>query len=148
MKVILKQDYEKLGKIGEAVNVKDGYAVNFLFPNNIAMRATEGNLKVLEGLKKQHAVKLAKETADAEQLAGLLVNTTLEIKVKTSDDEKIYGSVNPQIISEALAEKGFNLDKKHIILEEPIKQLGIYTVDVKLTNNVKTTVNVSIVKEQ
>ena len=148
MKVILKQDYEKLGKIGEAVNVKDGYATNFLFPNNIAMRATKGNLKVLEGLKKQHSVKLAKETADAQQLAGLLEKTTLEIKVKASDDEKIYGSVNAQIISEALIEKGYNVDKKHIILEEPIKQLGIYTVDVKLINNVKTTVQVSIVKEQ
>jgi large subunit ribosomal protein L9 len=148
MKVILKQDYEKLGKIGDAVNVKDGYAVNYLFPNNIAMRATEGNLKVLEGLKKQHAVKIAKETADAQQLAGLLEQLTLDIKAKASDDENIYGSVNAQIISEALAEKGYNVDKKHIILEEPIKQLGIYTVDVKLSNSVKTTLKVSIVKEQ
>lgn len=148
MKVILKQDYEKLGKIGDAVNVKDGYAVNYLFPNNIAMRATEGNLKVLEGLKKQHAVKIAKETADAQQLAGLLEQLTLDIKAKASDDEKIYGSVNAQIISEALTEKGYNVDKKHIILEEPIKQLGIYTVEVKLTNSVKTTLKVSIVKEQ
>ncbi len=147
MKVILKRDYEKLGKIGDAVNVKDGYAVNFLFPNDIAMKATEGNLKVLEVLKKQHETKLAKEAADAEQVAALLRKTALEIKVKASDDDKIYGSVNSQVISDALTEKGFNLDKRHIVLEEPIKQLGDYTVDIKLANNITATITISIVKE-
>jgi large subunit ribosomal protein L9 len=128
MKVILKQDFEKLGKIGDTVLVKDGYAMNFLIPNNIAMRATSSNLRVLDELKKQKENKLKKEVAEAEKLAAELGKLTLEIKANAGEDEKIFGSVTQQIISEALVQKGFNIDKKHIELEEPIKKLGIFTV--------------------
>jgi large subunit ribosomal protein L9 len=148
MKVILKQDNDKLGKTGDAVTVKDGYALNYLIPNNIAMKATEGNLKVLEEIKKQRDKKLKKEIADAETLSAELGKLTLEIKANAGEDEKIFGSVTAQIISEALAEKGFTVDKKHIELEEPIKKLGIFTVEVKLHNNVKTSIKVWVVKEQ
>jgi len=148
MKVILKQDNDKLGKTGDTVTVKDGYALNFLIPNNIAMKATEGNLKVLEEIKKQRENKLKKEIADAEKLSAELGKLTLEIKANAGEDEKIFGSVTAQIISDALVEKGYNIDKKHIEMEEPIKKLGIFTVEVKLHNNVKTSIKVWIVKDQ
>lgn len=148
MKVILKQDFEKLGKIGDTVSVKDGYAMNFLIPNHIAMKATSSNLKVLEELKKQKENKLKKEITEAEKLAAELEKQTLEIKANAGEDEKIFGSVTAQIISEALIQKGFNIDKKHIVLEEPIKKLGIFTVEIKLHNNVKTTIKVWIIKDQ
>ena len=148
MKVILKQDNDKLGKTGDAVTVKDGYALNYLIPNNIAMKATKGNLKVLEEIKKQTEKKQKKEITDAETLASELEKLTLEIKAKAGEDEKIFGSVTQQIISEALVQKGFNIDKKHIVLEEPIKKLGIFTIEIKLHNNVKTTIKVWVVKDQ
>jgi large subunit ribosomal protein L9 len=147
MKVILKQDYEKLGHIGDSVTVKDGYAMNYLIPNNIAMKATESNLRVLEELKKQKSKKVQKEIADAETLAAELQKLTLEIKVKAGEEDRIYGSVNSQMISDKLVESGFNVDKKHVILEEPIKELGIFTVELKLNNNVKSTIKVHVDKE-
>ena len=147
MKVILKQDYEKLGRIGDSVTVKDGYAMNYLIPNNIAMKATESNLRVLEELKKQKAKKVQKEIADAETLAAELQKLTLEIKVKAGEEERIYGSVNSQMISDKLVESGFNVDKKHVMLEEPSKELGIFTVELKLNNNVKSTIKVHVDKE-
>ncbi len=148
MKVILKQDNDKLGKTGDTVTVKDGYALNFLIPNNIAMKATEGNLKVLGEIKKQRENKLKKEIAEAEVLSAELGKLTLEIKAHAGEDEKIFGSVNAQIISDALVQKGYSIDKKHIELEEPIKKLGIFTVEVKLHNNVKTSIKVWVVKDQ
>ncbi len=148
MKVILKQDNDKLGKTGDTITVKDGYALNFLIPNNIAMRATTGNLKVLDEIKNQRENKLKKEIAEAEKISAELGKITLEIKANAGEDEKIFGSITAQIISEALAEKGYNIDKKNIELEEPIKKLGIFTVEVKLHNNVKTSIKVWVVKDQ
>jgi large subunit ribosomal protein L9 len=148
MKVILKQDFQKLGKIGDSINVKDGYAMNYLIPNNIAMKATASNLKVLEEIKRNRELKLKKETADAEQFSAQLANLTLEIKAKAGDDEKIFGSITAQIISDTLNEKGFKIDKKQIELEEPIRQIGIFPVNIKLTNNVKASLKVWIIKEQ
>jgi large subunit ribosomal protein L9 len=148
MKVILKQDYEKLGRVGDTVNVKDGYAMNFLIPHNIAMKATSSNLKVLEELKARREIKLNKETTDARTLAAELEKLTLEIKMKAGEEDRTFGSVTSQLISDALAEKGFKVDKKFIHLEEPIKHLGIFTVDIKLVNNVKSSVKVWVVKDQ
>jgi len=148
MKVILKQDHQKLGKIGETITVKDGYAMNYLIPNKIAMKATDSNLKVLEEIKKQHESKLKKDTLDAQKLSEELQKVTLEIKMKAGDEERIFGSVTAQTISDALAEKGYSIDKKLIHLDEPLKHLGIFTVDVKLINNVKTSIKVWIVKDQ
>lgn len=147
MKVILKQDHSTLGKIGEIVSVKDGYAMNFLIPNHIAMKASSSNTRVFEELKKQGAKKTAKAVADAEQLAAEISKLTLEIKMKAGEDSKTYGSVNAQVISEALEQKGFKVDKKHIELEHPIKELGIFTVNIKLINDVKTSFNVSVIPE-
>jgi len=147
MKVILKQDNDKLGRAGEAVTVKDGYAMNYLIPNQIAVRATASNLRTLEELKKQKAKKLAKEIADGKELAGAISTAEIIIKAKAAEDDKLFGSVNVQMISDALTAKGFNVDKKHIILEEPIKHIGEFMVDVKLPNNISTQLKVQVEKE-
>src|SRR5689334_12399515 len=123
MKVILKQDHDKLGKAGEALNVKDGFAMNYLIPNHIAMRATESNLRTLEELKKQKAKKTAKEFSDTQALAAEIEKTTIEIKAKAGDDDKLFGSVNSQNIADALAENGFKIDKKSVALDEPLKHI-------------------------
>ena len=148
MKVILKQDHDKLGKSGEALNVKDGYAMNYLIPNHLAMRATESNLKTLDELKKQKSRKTAKEFADAQAMGAELEKVTIEIKANAGDDEKLFGSVSSQNITDALAAKGFTVDKKSVIMDEPIKHLGIFTVNIKINNNVTSPVKVSVVKEQ
>ena len=147
MKVILKQDYETLGKTGEAVSVKDGYAMNYLIPNQIAVRATASNLRTLEELKKQKSKKVAKEIADTKLLAETISAAGLLIKAKAGDDDKLFGSVTSQMISESLAEKGLHVDKKHIILEESIKHVGEFMVDIKLPNNINTQIKVQVEKE-
>lgn len=147
MKIILKQDHEKLGKTGDIVNVKDGFAMNFLIPNGVAMRATESNMKVLEEIKKLQAKKLEKEIEEAQKLAGELSGVQLEIKAKAADEIKLFGSVTNGTIAEALIHKGFKIDKKNILLEEPIKEIGQRTVDIKLAGNVMAQINVSIVRD-
>ena len=147
MKIILKQDHEKLGKTGDIVNVKDGFAMNFLIPNGVAMRATESNMKVLEEIKKLQAKKLEKEIEEAQKLAGELSGVQLEIKAKAADEIKLFGSVTNGTIAEALIHKGFKIDKKNILLEEPIKEIGQRTVDIKLAGNVMAQINVSVVRD-
>src|SRR4030095_12118541 len=148
MKIILKQDHDKLGKTGEVVNVKDGFAMNYLIPNGVAMRASDSNMKVLDEIKKQQAKKLEKETAEATKLAGELSGVQLEIKAKAADDIKLFGSVTNGTIAEALIHKGFTIDKRNILLAEPIKEIGARTVDIKLAGNVMAHINVSVIKDE
>jgi len=147
MKVILRQDHSQLGKIGEVVEVKDGYARNYLIPRNIAYEATPSNLRMLEEEKKQHSRRLDKERISSEALSQRLAGTSLTIKMKVGEEDKLFGSVTSQMIAEALDEKGISLDKRWIDLEEPIKALGIYDVNVKLPGSVNGVVKVWVVRE-
>ncbi|HEY3250707.1 MAG TPA: 50S ribosomal protein L9 [Ignavibacteria bacterium] len=147
MKVILKQDFEKLGKTGEVISVKDGYAMNYLIPNGVAMKATASNTRTLEELKKQKANKVAKEIQESEKLAAELNMVTLEIKAKAADEVKLFGSVSSGTVHEALVHKGYNIDKKHIVLNEPIKEIGERIVEISLAGNVKAQIKVNIIKE-
>jgi large subunit ribosomal protein L9 len=147
MKVILKQDYDTLGKTGEIVNVKDGYAMNFLIPNGLAMKATPSNMNVLEELKKQKTKKLEKEIADSEKLAAVLGQLTVEIKAKAADDVKLFGSVSAGTIHEALLHSGHEIEKKQIVLNEPIKEIGLKDVEIRLPGNVKAHIKVNVIKE-
>jgi large subunit ribosomal protein L9 len=147
MKVILKKDFEKLGTTGEIVNVKDGFAMNYLIPNGVAAKATDSNMKALEELKRQKAGKAAKEIAEAEKLAADLALVTLEIKAKAADDVKLFGSVTGGTIHEALLHKGYNVDKKQIVLDEPIKEVGERNVEIRLAGNVKAQIKVNVIKE-
>lgn len=147
MKVILRQNYNKLGNIGDVVDVKDGFARNYLIPRSIAFRATEGNLKALEQEKKQLARKEEKIVQDSEKLAAQLGSVSLTITMKVGEDDKLFGAVTSQMIAESLTEKGYTIDKRIIELEEPIKTLGIFEVPVKLHAKVSAKVKVWVVRE-
>jgi large subunit ribosomal protein L9 len=147
MKVILRKEHEKLGQIGAVVDVKDGYARNYLLPKGIAFPATEGSVRALEEEKKQAGLRQGKEKKASEKLAGELEKLSLTIKMKVGEDEKLFGAVTSQMVSEALKEKGMEIDKRIIDLEEPIKALGIYSVNVKLPQGVTGVVKVWVVQE-
>ncbi|HUN65562.1 MAG TPA: 50S ribosomal protein L9 [Bacteroidota bacterium] len=147
MKIILRQDFGKLGTIGDIVEVKDGYARNYLLPRKIGYPASPGSIRALEEEKKQHQNREKKELHQAEKMAAELEKVSVTLKVKVGEDEKLFGSVTAQMIADALKEKGLSLDKRTIELEEPIKALGIYTVNVQLFKSVTGKVKVWVVQE-
>lgn len=147
MKVILRQDYEALGHIGDVVEVKDGYARNYLLPRNIAYQATEGSLRALEEEKRQYERRQEKEKKSADSLGASLSNTSVTLKMRVGEEDKLFGSVTSQMIAEQLEAQGIILDKRCIELDEPIKTLGIHEVLVKLHTKVTTTLKVWVVAE-
>jgi large subunit ribosomal protein L9 len=147
MKVILRKDYETLGKIGDVVAVKDGYARNYLLPRQIAYRATTSSLRALEEEKKQHERQDQKQLKDAEKVGSELEKISITIAMKVGEDDKLFGSVTSQMIADALKEKGFTVDKRTIELEEPIKTLGIFEVPVKLHTKISAKAKVWVVRE-
>ena len=132
MKIILRQDHQTLGKLGDIVDVKDGFARNYLLPRNIAFKATEGNLRALEEEKKQVVDRQKKDLHLAEKHAAELEKISITLKMKVGEDEKLFGSVTSLMIADALLEKGITIDKRIIDLDETIKALGIYTVNIQL----------------
>lgn len=147
MKVILRKDFETLGKIGDVVAVKDGYARNYLLPRQIAYRATTSSLRALEEEKKQHERQEQKQLKDAEKVGSELEKISITIAMKVGEDDKLFGSVTSQMIADALKEKGFTVDKRTIELEEPIKTLGIFEVPVKLHTKISAKAKVWVVRE-
>ena len=147
MKVILRKNSDKLGSICDVVSVKDGYARNYLIPRGIAYEATEGSLRQLEEERKQQSRFVDKERKQAETLAAQLEKIYITIKMKVGEEDKLFGSVTSQMITDALVEKEITLDKRHIELEEPLKALGIYDVPVKLAGGVIGKIKVWIVRE-
>lgn len=147
MEIILIQDVDKVGKAGSVVNVKNGFARNFLIPNSLAVPLTNANLKKLEQEKQKKVSQVEKIRKDSEKLMTQLVNLSLTIPVLAKEDESLYGSITAREIACALKEEDFDLDKNCIILDEPIKSLGIYEVPVKLPPDVSFKVKVWIVKK-
>jgi large subunit ribosomal protein L9 len=147
MKVILRQDYEALGHIGDVVEVKDGYARNYLLPRNIAYQATAGSLRTLEEEKHQYERRQEKEKKSADTLGGMLSGTSVTLKMKVGEEDKLFGSVTSQMIAEQLEAQGITIDKRSIELDEPIKALGMYEVPVKLHPKVTSTLKVWVVAE-
>ena len=147
MKVILRQDYETLGKIGDMIDVKDGFAINFLLPRKIAYSALKGNVAALEDEKKSLAKKSEQELKSAENLATELEKVSVTIPVQVGEEDKIFGTVTTQMISDSLKEKGHEIDKRKIDIPEPIKSLGIYEVNIKLHSNVDAKIKVWVVRE-
>lgn len=147
MKIILKANVENVGVSGDVVNVKDGYARNFLIPKGLATEATRSNIKMAEELKKNEERKKTAAVDKARRLAEKLKNLSLTTSVAAGEDDKIFGSVTSQTIADLLAEKGYNVDKRHIILNEPIKALGVYDIPVKLHTDVTAEVKLWVVKE-
>jgi large subunit ribosomal protein L9 len=147
MQVILKEDVRDLGLIGDVVNVKDGYARNYLIPKGLAVEASTRNIKALEHEKKKIQERIKKAKTKAEELASNLSSTAITIKAKVGEGDKLFGSVTTMDIAEALKKEGMDIDKKKILLEEPIKRLGSYVVNVKIHSDVLAQVNVQVEKE-
>ena len=147
MKVILRQDFETLGKIGEVVDVKDGYARNFLFPRGLAYAALKGNIRALDDEKKAVEKRNLQELKAAETLAAELETVSVTIPVQVGEEDKIFGTVTTQMIADALKEKGHDIDKRKVEIEEPIKALGIYGVNLKIHQNVNAKIKVWVVRE-
>jgi len=147
MKIILLDDINKLGKLGDIVDVKKGYARNFLFPRSLAIKASDKNLKVLEEKKKRRKQELLKEKRDVEELAQRISNISCTIPMAAGEEDKLFGSVTAEHIREAFLSEGINVDKRHIHLTEPIRRLGVYQVEIKLHPELTTTARVWVVKK-
>ena len=147
MEVILNQDVEKLGKAGTVVKVKRGFARNFLIPNNLAVPLTAANLKKLEQEKEKKVSQLEKIKKEAEELKIRLEGLSFTIPALTQEEDRLYGSVTAHDIAQSLKEEGLNIDKNSIILDEPIKSLGIYEIPVRLHQEVTAKIKVWIVKK-
>jgi len=146
MDVILMQSVDNLGEMGETVKVARGYARNFLIPQGLAVLATEGHRKLVEQHMKLEAKRDDLRKASAEELAARLGELSCTITVQAGDDDKLFGSVGPRDIAEALTGDSAEFDHKQIVLDEAIKQLGVYSVPVKLHTEVEVTAKVWVVK--
>ncbi len=147
MQIILQEDVEKLGTRGQVIDVAEGYARNFLLPRKLALEASAGNMKRLEKMRATFAKKEATEKGDAQKLAELLAGVSLELSRKAGESDQLFGSVTSADISEALAAKGFTVDKRKIALAEPIKVVGEFEFPVKLHREISATVKLSVKKE-
>jgi len=147
MQVILLEDVERLGRKGETVKVARGYARNYLIPKRLALTDTPGNRKAYENLKIVEKVRVSREKREAEIIASRLERVSLTAVVQAGEDDKLFGSVTSNDIAELLAKEGFETDKKEILLEEPIKRLGVYTVGVKVHPEVDAKVKLWVVRK-
>lgn len=148
MKVILKSEIKGLGGMGEVVSVKDGYARNFLLPKGLVVEANPKNVRALEHAQKKIQDAARKLRAGAETLGSRISSMTLTIVAKAGEEEKLFGSVTAMDISESLKKEGLDIDRKKIVLDEPIKRLGNYTVNVKLHSDVTSPLTVVVIPEE
>ncbi|MDO5733833.1 MAG: 50S ribosomal protein L9 [Eubacteriales bacterium] len=148
MKVILLENVDKVGLAGEVVDVKRGYAQNYLIKHNLALPKTPENMNIVKTRRKAFEAKAAQALAAAEELAAQLNGKEIKIPVKAGEGDRLYGAVTASDLAEKLAEEGFKLDKRNIKLAEPIKNLGDYQVELKLHPEVKTEVKVQLIRQE
>ena len=147
MKLILKETIESLGLVGSIVNVSDGYARNYLLPQNKAVLNTPQNLKRLEREKAKLDIQIAKEKGLAEEIAGKLEGVICKITANVSEEDRLYGSISVRDIVDSLAVQGFTVEKSMVLLAEPIKTLGTFTVPVRVYKGIKPNITVEVVPE-
>jgi large subunit ribosomal protein L9 len=148
MQIILRDDMDNLGKSGEVVNVKPGYARNYLLPRGLAIKATAGDIKRVEHEKRVIASRAAKMAKAAQAEADKLSQVSVSIERATGEGDKLYGSVNSRDIAEALRAQGVIVDAKKIQLADPIKALGLVEVPVKLGGGITATIKVTVAKQE
>ncbi|HTV06982.1 MAG TPA: 50S ribosomal protein L9 [Acidobacteriaceae bacterium] len=148
MEVILKEDISNLGHRGDVVKVADGYGRNYLLPKKLAMQATAANKAVIEQMKASAIRKSAKEKTEAEALVGQLNNVALVFVRKVGENEHLFGSVTSADIAAQLEQKGFNIDRRKVQLDEPLKQVGEFHIPVKLHREVTAHVAVTVKAEE
>ena len=147
MEIILMENVEKLGRVGDVVKVKDGYARNYLLPRNLGVAATTGNIKRIEKEKTKRLAIYEAEKKEAQQKAEGLSKISLTIAVEVNDQEKLYGAISDSEILEALAAEGQKIDKKSLVLEKPVNELGIFEVGVKLHPEVIAKIRLWVTKK-
>ena len=147
MKVILQENVEGLGYLGDVLTVADGYARNFLLPRKKAVLAEERQVKLLQHLKRQIDQKAKKELEALGDIGKQMSNVSLTFEVQTGKDDKLFGSVTSKDIVEQLASQGMTVDRRKIQLPQPLKELGTYPVPIKLHRDVVTKINVTLVKQ-
>lgn len=147
MEVILREDVTHLGKAGMIVNVKNGYARNYLIPQGLAYQATAGNKRRIEVERQQRDARAETQRAEATAFADRLASVSLTFTVKTGEGDKLFGSITAADIAEKLKEQGFGIEKRRVELDEPIKLVGIYKVPVRLEAGVVAEIRVWVVKE-
>ncbi len=145
MKVLLRRNVHKLGQIGEVVEVKDGYARNYLIPQGLAMAPTEANLKTIEAQKQAYLGELAREKAELEAQAKLLEGKEFTIIARANPEGQLYGSVGPAQIALVVAQEGIPIDARNIVLDEPIQRLDKCQVTVRFAEDVEATISVWVV---
>jgi large subunit ribosomal protein L9 len=148
MKIILRQDVENLGAIGEIVTVKAGYARNFLIPNQLAYLATPGAIRSLETEKKQYEGRMAKARQHAEVIAAQLAELQITIPMQVGEEGRLFGSVTAPMIAQELELRGFTVDRRNIMIDEQIKTLGIFDVKVKLHTDVIAPLKVWVIGQE
>ncbi len=146
-KIVLIKSVDRLGKAGEMVTVKDGYARNYLLPQGLALPATTGGVARFEQEKKLEAQREVRRVRNAEELSSRLALVSLTTAVQAGEDDRLFGSVTAQDVAELLAKEGHEIDKRKILMEEPIKSLGVYTIPIKLHRDVTAEVKVWVVRE-
>lgn len=147
MKIILKHDVKSLGFKDDIVNVKNGYANNFLIPRGMAMVATPGNVKMVEENIRQATFKQEKIKKDAEAMASKMNGLSIQLGAKAGANDKIFGSITSLQISQALAAKGFEVDRRKIVIDQDIKSLGSFTATVNLHREISVPVTLEVVAE-
>lgn len=147
MKIILRQDVENLGNIGEIVTVKAGFARNYLIPNQLAYFATDGAIRALETEKKQYETRMAKVRQESEATAAQLAELQITISMPVGEEGRLFGSVTAPMIAQELELRGFRVDKRNITIDEPIKTLGIFDVKVKLMTDVVAPLKVWVIAQ-
>jgi large subunit ribosomal protein L9 len=147
MEVILREHVDNLGRRGEVVRVADGYARNYLLPRKLALLATEGNKKQIAREKVKFDLKEAEEQKVAQAIAERIANVDVEIARKVGETDALYGSVTTSDIAEALGKKGYEVDRRKLVLQEPIKKLGEFSIPVKLHREVTAQIKVRVVAE-
>lgn len=148
MKIILRQNVPNLGEIGEVVTVKSGYARNYLIPRQLAYVATDSAMRALETEKKQYAVKMEKAKQSAEIVAAQLADLQVSIPMQVGEEGRLFGSVTGQMIAQELEVRGFRIDRRSIIIDEPIKTLGVFEVKVKLHTDITAPLKVWVISQE
>jgi len=146
VRIILLQDFEGLGKAGEQIDVKDGYARNFLFPKGLALKADKNSIKRFQEMARLKDKKKDRALKQSRELAEKLQAVSLTVPVQVGEEDRVFGAVTSIEIAQQLKDKGYDIDKRQIILEEPIKALGIFEIPIKLHSEITTNIKLWVIK--
>ena len=147
MEIILLEDVKGVGKRGEKIKVANGYARNFMIPNKLAVVSTDSGAAIFAEAERRRSRREQKSRREAEEAAKKYANVSVHISVEVGEEDKLFGSVTSSDIAESLREQGIEIDKRKILLEEPLRQLGVYSVPIKLFQDVEAKIKVWVVKK-